>query len=46
MDVDDQIEDNEGAGDYAAEPSDVPAAIKPEVLAISIKLARLWPVGK
>lgn len=46
MNVEDQIEDNEDGGDNYAEPNDIPAAVEPKVLAVSIKVAWLWPVRK
>lgn len=46
MKVEDQIDDNENAGNDGAEPDDVPAAIEPKVLAVSIEFAGFWSVGE
>lgn len=46
MHVDFYIEDNEKNSDDATEPSDKPAAIKPKILAVSVKFAWLRSVGE
>lgn len=46
MHVEFQIEDNEKDSDDDTEPSDKPAAIKPKILAVSVKLAWLRSVGE
>lgn len=44
--IEGQIEENENGSDDCAEPNDVMAAIEPEVLAVFIKFAWLWSIGK
>lgn len=46
MHIEVQIEDNEKDSDDDTEPNDKPAAIKPKVLAVSVKLAWLGSVGE
>lgn len=46
MQVESQIEDSEKDGDDDTESNDKPAAVKPNILAISIKFAWLRSVGE
>lgn len=46
MQVESQIEDNEKDGDDDTEPNDKPGAIKPKILAVSVKFAWLRSVGE